>query len=76
MAGKYKAGKNFIGACQDVLLESQIPGMLSSILDEGRQSIPQKHAMESTESNITLVEMQEVSKSFVDLSENPHNQGF
>ena len=38
--GKYKAGKNFIGACQDVVLESQIPRMLSSILDEGRKSIP------------------------------------
>ena len=39
-ARKYEAGKNFIGACHDVVLESQIPGMLSSILDEGRQSIP------------------------------------
>ena len=46
--GKYEARKNFIGAYQDVVLESQIPGMLSSILDEGRQSIPQNHAMEST----------------------------
>ena len=32
--------------------------------------------MDSTEANITLVEMQEVSKSFVDLSENPHNKDF
>ena len=32
--------------------------------------------MDSTEANITLVEMQEVSKPFVDLSENPHNQDF
>ena len=71
--GKYEAGKNFIGAYYDVVLESQIPGMLSSIFDEGRQSIPQKHAMESTEENITLVEMQDVSKPFVDLSENPQN---
>ena len=38
--GKYKAGKSFIGACQDAVLESQIPGMLSSILDEGRKYIP------------------------------------
>ena len=72
-AAKYEVGNNFIGACQDVVLKSQIPGMLSSILDEGRQSIPQKHAMDSTDANITLVEMQEVSKPFVDLSENPHN---
>ena len=72
-AGKYEAGNNFIGTCQDAVLESQILGMLSSILDEGRKSIPQKHAMESTEANITLVEMQDVSKPFVDISENPHN---
>ena len=32
--------------------------------------------MESTKENITLVEMQEVSKPFVDLSENPHNKDF
>ena len=38
--GKYEAGNNFIGSCQDDVLESQIPGMLSSILDEGRKSIP------------------------------------
>ena len=45
-------------------------------MDEGGKSIPQKHAMESTEENITLVEMQVVSTPFVDLRENPHNQDF
>jgi hypothetical protein len=76
LSEKYKAGKSFAGACQDAVLESQIEGMSSSILDENSQAIPQKHAMETAEADITMVGMQEVSKPLVHINENPQKHEF
>ena len=54
--------------------------MFSSFLDEIIQAIPQKHVMETTEVDITVVGLQEVPKYLVHINENPHkhefNQGF
>ena len=73
---KSKLGNTFLGVCEDVDLDIEMQGMLSSFLHESCQVIPHKNAMEIFEEDITMVGLDDVWKPLIHINENTPKKEF